>query len=377
MASGEQHVAYRRRTGVSFARPSPGNRPRLCVVGPMLGSHPGLIPSQGEMLSSLFRKEGFAVVATSSRKNRYRRFVDIVLTLLRSNRLYDVQVLNIFGGPSFVVEDVASSIAKRFGKRVVMVLRGGAIPEFMRRHPSWSVNVLSRAEVIVVPSLYLARAIEAYGLRSEVIPNVVNIASYPFRHRHHLAPRLFWMRTFHPIWNPLMAVRVLKRVREHVPECTLVMGGEDKYGMRAEVEAYARSQGVLSAIRFAGFLDPAGKVREAAIADIFINTNTIDNMPVSVIEACAFGLPVVSTNVGGVPDLLTEGKTGLMVPSEDDAAMAEQILRLLRDPDLAATLSANARLLAESCSWDNVRPLWEKVLSGTAPAGVPNNGGNR
>ena len=98
-----------------------------------------------------------------------------------------------------------------------------------------------------------------------------------------------------------------------------------------------------------------GKRREGNAADIFINTNRIDNMPVAVLEAGATGLPVVATAVGGVPDLLVDGRDAVLVSDDDDAAMADAILRLLRDPELAGRLSRNGRLLASRSAWESVR----------------------
>jgi glycosyltransferase involved in cell wall biosynthesis len=117
------------------------------------------------------------------------------------------------------------------------------------------------------------------------------------------------------------------------------------------------------AVKFAGFLDQQTKLHEASAADIFINTNRIDNMPVSIVEACALGLPVVSTEVGGIPDLLTDGETALLVPDDDADAMAAAIARLLNDNELSQKLSLNGRKLAERSSWEEVRPQWEQVFA--------------
>ena len=86
-------------------------------------------------------------------------------------------------------------------------------------------------------------------------------------------------------------------------------------------------------------------------------------MPVSVLEAGAFGLPVVATAVGGIPHLLRDGQTGLLVPDGDATAMAEAVRRLLSEPGLAAALSANGRQLAESCGWPRVRAQWESLFA--------------
>jgi glycosyltransferase involved in cell wall biosynthesis len=125
----------------------------------------------------------------------------------------------------------------------------------------------------------------------------------------------------------------------------------------------AQELGVADSVRFTGFLDANGKATEADAADIYINTNRVDNMPVAVVEAMAFGLPVVTTAVGGIPDLLKHGDTGLFVPVNDEKAMVRAIQSLLKNPELAARLSANGRRLAERSSWDRVRQQWEELFA--------------
>lgn len=335
---------------------------RLCFVGPMVGRNPGLVTTQGEILTDHFAASGFSVLSVSSAANRYARLADIVQTIIRRRREIDVQVIQVYGGPSFVVEDIASRLGRLFGHPIVMYLRGGAMPEFMARYPRWTRRVLGRADVILTPSGFLAEAVRPYGFTAEVIPQVINLAGYEYRERRELAPRLFWLRSFHEMYNPHMAVRMMARLREEVPDATLVMAGSDK-GMKEAVVEHARSLGLADAIEVVGFLDFAGKLREGARADIAISTNSVDNTPVSVLETCAMGLPVVSTSVGGVPYLLDHEKTGLLVPDDDEVAMVEAVKRLLREPELAARLSRNGRALAEQSAWDRVLPRWEAVLS--------------
>ena len=337
-------------------------RPRLCFVGPMVGRNPGRVTTQGQILSDLFKEAGYDVISVSGLSNRYLRLADIVMTLVRRQSSYEVMVLDVFGGPSFVVEDIASRLGRSFGRRIVMCLRGGAMPEFMARHPQWTKRVLGRAHALIAPSEFLARAIIPYGFRARVIPNVINISAYQYRHRQVVSPRMFWMRAFESIYNPLMAVRVLARLRSDMPQASLVMAGQNK-GLEDETRRLAQGLGLNGAVRFSGFLNIEGKVREGNAADIFINTNRIDNMPVGVVEACAMGLPVVATAVGGVPDLLTDLETGLLVPDSDDAAMAGAIKRLVSESGLAGRLSANGRRLAERSSWDSVRQQWKQVFS--------------
>lgn len=327
----------------------------------MVGRHPGHTTSQGQILSDLFVQAGYPVVMASDRLNRYSRLGDIVRTLIRQRDNIDILVVEVYGGPSFVVEDIASALGRSFGQRVILWLHGGAMPTFMARYRRWTRQVLKRAELLVVPSTYLARAVATHGFGARVIPNVIDLPEYIYRQRRSLHPRLLWMRSFHPIYNPELALRALARLRRSVPAATLVMAGTDG-GCEAHVRNLAAQLGLGDAVSFTGFLDMAQKVRIGQDSDIFLNTSRVDNMPVCLVEAGAMGLPIVSTSVGGVPDLMTDRQTALLVPDDDDEGVVQAVEHLLTNPDLAETLSRNGRRLAERSSWNEVRPQWEQVF---------------
>ena len=335
---------------------------RIAVVGAMVGRNRGYVTTQGEILSDGLREKGYPVVCVSSLPNRYLRVVDIINTLIWRKHDIDLICLQVYSGPSFLIADVVSKLGAIFGKPIVMVLHGGALPEFTARFPKWACRVLNRADSLISPSNFLARTFASYGFKVQVIPNVVNLSRYSYRHRQVIFPRLFWMRKFNAIYNPNLAVRVLAQVKEKVSEATLVMAGPGGE-IESEVKRLAKELGVTGAIRFPGFLDMAAKNKEGDSADIFLNTNHVDNMPVSVVEACAMGLPVVATEVGGVPDLLTNEETGLLVSDNDDQAMTESVLRLINDPILTGRLSANGRQLAVLSSWQEIYPRWKQVFA--------------
>lgn len=268
-----------------------------------------------------------------------------------------IQCVSVYSGPSFAVVDIMSALARRLGHRLILHLHGGGLPDLFNRRPRWSRRVLNRAHAIVAPSPFLARSVQQLGLACQVIPNQIAIEQYPFRLRTHLRPQLLWMRSFHPIWNPEMAIRVTSELRRRGIEAELAMAGTDK-GHLQGMQRLAHELGLSESIRFTGFLDQTGKAEEGSRAYIFLNTNRVDNMPVSVVEACAMGLPVVSTNVGGIPDLLSDGETGLLVGSDDFRGMADAVARLLAEPELAERLSWAGRALATQCSWNVVRQMW-------------------
>lgn len=337
-------------------------RRRLCFVGHMLGRNLGHITTQGQVIADLFATEGFEVTSVSSRLNRAVRLSEIVFTLIRGFRSYDVVVLETFSGLSFVMAEVVSRLCRLLNLPLVMFLHGGNLPVFAREHPRWVRSVFRRADKLAAPSEFIAVRFRDMSYEVTVIPNAIEIDGYPVNERKEVRPKLIWMRSFHDLYNPEMAVRVLAGLKRSHPEATLTMAGADKGG-RPAVEELAAEMGLSDSIRFVGFLDRKGKLEEFAKADIYINTNRVDNMPVSVIEARALGLPVVATEVGGLPYIIRNRENGLLVPDNDVEAMVSAIVELVADPDLSNRISRRGREIAEASDWNNVRVKWENLLS--------------
>ena len=336
-------------------------KPSLCIAGNLIGRNPGHATTQGLILADRLVEEGFGVLAVSSKLNRLRRLIDIVWTIARNCRKTDVLIVEVYSGLGFLLADVASFLGKLFGIPSILVLHGGNLPDFAEKYPRWVKRVLRCACTLVAPSSFMAERMSHYGFEVLVIPNVIDLESYGHRLRRAISPKLIWMRSFHPIYNPQMALDTFGLVRREFPDATLVMAGVDK-GLEDSIKTSARQMGLGDAIRFPGFLDEDAKIREFSEADIFLNTNRIDNMPVSVVEACAMGLPVVATDVGGLSHLITHRETGLLVRDDDPNEMADAIISLLRDPDLTERLSVNGRLLAEKSAWTAVRRSWEVLF---------------
>ncbi len=105
-----------------------------------------------------------------------------------------------------------------------------------------------------------------------------------------------------------------------------------------------------------------GKYYDAA--DIFINASWLDNMPVSIIEAFGAGTPVVTTSPECMPYLVEHERTGLLSPVGDEKALAANVIRLLREPELARSLAENAHAESQKYTWDVVRGQWLNVYRG-------------
>lgn len=341
--------------------------PRLGFVGPMLGSNPGWVVGQGEVVAGLLGRDGYEVRTASRIPNRWLRLLDVATSPLRWRGRIDLLVVMVFSGPGFRLADAASAAARRLGIPVVLWLHGGNLPAWAEESPRRLRRVrrvFERAAARVAPSEFLAGYFRGWGFDVRVVPNVVDIGRYAYRHRPNvagIAPRLLWMRTFHDLYNPFLAVETLAELCRTHSGATLTLAGQDR-GLLRPTEELAARLGLSASVRFAGFLNAEGKAREFPRHDVFLNTNRVDNTPVSVIEAAAYGLPVVATRVGGISHLLRDGETGLLVPDGDAPAMAAAVRRLLAEPGLSGRLSAGGRRLAESCAWESVRDRWSGLF---------------
>jgi L-malate glycosyltransferase len=213
----------------------------------------------------------------------------------------------------------------------------------------------------VAPSNYLKKAFFERGFHNTIfIPNVLEINQYDFLERKSFHANLLWVRAFDKIYNPQMAIDVLKLLQKKYPSTSLSMIGPDRDGSLEKTKQYAKNQKV--EVVFTGKLSKSEWTLLAAKHDFFINTTHIDNTPVSVLEAMALGLSVVSTNVGGIPFLIEDQKEGMLVNDNDALAMANKIEFLIQNPILANQLVHSARIKVEQFDWEQVKVLWNNLL---------------
>ena len=249
-------------------------------------------------------------------------------------------------------------IASLKGKPALLNYRGGEAAAFFARSPRLVALSLRRASAIVVPSAYLAGIFEQYGHTAHIVPNVVDLQRFTRaapRATGDAGPCILVARHLEPLYDNASAVRAFALVRPSYPAARLVLAGGGP--QRAALTRLARSLGVLASVRFAGPVDNAAMPALYQASDIVLNPSLADNMPNSVLEALACGVPVVSTNVGGIPALLQDGVTALLVPPGDAPAMAQAIVALLRDPARAQALAQAGLALAARHDWRTVAPL--------------------
>ena len=333
---------------------------KLLYLGNRLSKH-GFNKTTIETLGLQLEQEGFGVYYASNKKSFPFRMLDMMWSVVLYRKQVSYILIDTYSTKAFWYAFVCSQLARVLNIKYITILHGGDLPKRLKNNPKLCQMVFANAHKNVAPSGYLKKVFESEGFTNVIyIPNSIEIEKYELKTRVELTPKLLWVRAFASIYNPEMAVKVLQQLQEKYPSATLTMVGPDKDGSLQTTKAFAESVGV--AVNFTGQLAKEDWWKLASEHDIFINTTHFDNTPISVMEAMALGLPVVSTNVGGIPYLLTDKENALLVNDDDDKAMTEAICSLLEDQQKASDLTLNARHFIEQMDWNVVKEEWKRVL---------------
>jgi glycosyltransferase involved in cell wall biosynthesis len=243
--------------------------------------------------------------------------------------------------------------------------RGGGAERFLARQWRIVVPMLRRATILVVPSTVLSEVFARYGVEARLIANVVDTTRFfPGQYAEISArqePTLITTRNLEPIYDVATAIRAFAIVRRALGSGLLVVAGDGPE--RARLEALARDLGVADAVSFKGRLPPDDLAVLLRSANVLLNPSRVDNMPNSLLEALASGLPLVSTNVGGIPKIIEDGETGVLVGAGDADAMAAAALAILRDRDRAMRIAGAARNAARRFTWEVIGGQWRSLYA--------------
>ena len=306
---------------------------------------------------------GWSVFTTSTRESPFLRLLDMLWSIWSKRNHYDIAQIDVFSGRAFTFAEWSARLLHLLRKPFILTLHGGGLPDFARVFPGRVKALLTSASKVVTPSPFMQRSLVTFRPDIIFIPNPIEVTQMRFRKRRILSPHLIWVRAFHEIYNPVLAVRVINRLREQFPIVKLTMVGPDKQdGSLERVQLLIKDLGLQANIDLILGVPSTEIPILLNTADVFINTTNYDTAPRSLIEAMGCGLCVVSTNVGGIPWLVTDEVDGLLVPPDNPTAMTAAVSRLLKDPTLAETLSTNARSKAENYNWNAVLPQWDQAL---------------
>ena len=315
-------------------------------------------------LSKHLRLEGYHVITASSKPQMVLRLFDMIITIIKHAKSTDYVIIDTYSTLNFYYAFFCGVLCKVLKIKYIPFLHGGNLPHRLKSSKIKSSILFKNSYVNVAPSNYLMSAFTSAGFaNTKYIPNSLAIAAYPFKERRNIAPKLLWVRAFKSLYNPTMAMEVLSQLSKTHPNATLCMVGPINDPSFEDVQKLVTNLGLTSQVRFTGKLSQEAWRALSQDYDIFLNTTNYDNTPISLLEAMALGLPVISTDVGGIPFLITDTLDGILVEKGNTVAMAAEIRRLISEPQIANRIAKNARQKVSQFDWEIVKSAWFSILN--------------
>ncbi len=350
-----------------------GQALHVALVGP-LPPPAGGMANQTRQLAELLRGEGLEVTLVQTNRPYVPAWLGAVRGLRALGRLLPyladlwqacgrADVMHLMANSGWAWHLFAAPalwVARRRQVPVVVNYRGGGAPDFLARSAGRVRPQMQRAAALVVPSGFLQDVFARFGITASIVPNVVDLRRFSPGGGPTPAPadgggpHLVVTRNLEPVYDNATALRAFAIVHQRHAAARLTVAGSGPE--RPALEALAAELGIAAQVVFAGRLDRGDMANLYRSATLMLNPSRTDNTPNSVLEAWACAVPVVSTRVGGVPYLVDDGRTGILVPPQDPAAMAAAALSVIEQPALRAGLAEAGRREAQRYTWEQVRP---------------------
>lgn len=313
-------------------------------------------------LGPLLENIDYKVEYASHFRIKLIRLLHMIYALLSKSFNVDYVIIDTYSTLNFYYAFIISQLCRLMAVKYIINLNGGNLPNRLSKSPILSKAIFKNAYINIAPSNYLLQSFKSFGYTNlKHIPNTIEIKNYPFKIRDNNKIKLLWVRSFSKIYNPELAVLILKKLLDNGFDASLCMIGPDVDGSLKKVEALAKELHV--EVKFTGKLTKKEWTKRSEDFSFFINTTNFDNMPVSVIEAMALGLPVISTNVGGMPYLIENEIDGILVEPNNVDEFVKAIKKLKYNREIASSLATAARKKVEAFDWAIIKKEWHQVLS--------------
>ena len=311
----------------------------------------GGISGQVELLQKYLRSEGHTADIFSTKTSILRRLL-LPLKLLRAARKYDVLHIHCCSGWGFLPAVVGVSVGRRLKKRIVLTYHGGGGESFFDQHTKLVRHYLTSTDANIVLSGFLAKVFDKHHLPYTIIPNIIELDDKQYRLRETLQPNFICTRAHEPLYNIPCILKAFQKVLTELPESTLTLVGD---GSQHAALIQMTKEMELTNVTFTGRVDNTEIYTYLDHADILLSAPTVDNMPVSLLEAMNAGLLVISSRVGGVPYMIKNGTNGLLFDNDDSDKLAELMLWSVENQTLAKTIIQQGHLSVRNYHWENIK----------------------
>lgn len=324
----------------------------ICNYKPGVGG----ISGQVEILQKMLQKDGHEADIFNTKDSVCQRMA-IPWRLHHKAKHYDVLHIHCCSNWGFLPATLGVSAGRRCGKRVVLTYHGGGGADFFAKHTRLVKHYLLRTDVNIVLSGFLGEVFEHYSIPFDTIPNIIELDAIRYRERTCIRPNFICIRSHTELYNIPCILRAFKQVQTKLPDATLTLVGD---GAQHTALIQTANELGLKNVTFTGRVDNNEIYTYLDKADVMLSTPRVDNMPVSLLEAMNAGLLVISTKVGGVPYMIKNGSTGLLVPNDDSTTLAERMLWAVDNNTLAIAITKQAHLAVNKYQWEGVR---DKIYS--------------
>lgn len=319
----------------------------VCNYKPGVGG----ISGQVEILQRKLRSEGHTADIFSTKASVLKRLL-LLRKLRKVARKHDVLHIHCCSGWGFLPAVVGVTVGRQLKKRVVLTYHGGGGERFFDKHSCLVRHYLMRTDTNIVLSGFLAKVFDKYQLPYAITPNIIELDESHYRERKEIKPHFICIRAHEPLYNIPCILRAFQKVLTEIPEATLTLVGS---GSEHEVLMAIVKEMELKNVSFTGRVDNKEIYQYLDMADIMLSAPKVDNMPVSLLEAMNAGLLVISSDVGGVPYMIEDNKTGYLFPSDDSDALASLMIQAVQQPSESTSIIRNAHQAVDAYRWENIK----------------------
>lgn len=331
---------------------------RLLYIGNKLAKH-GKNPTSIDVMGPLLENEGYSVVYASDKKNMFFRLMHMLWKAISTKA--DYVLIDTYSTRNFWYAFLVSQICRLTNKKYIPICRGGNLPQRVNKNLRMSRMIFNHSLVNIAPSEYTYEMLQEVGVGNlELVPNSLPLDQYEFFNRTNFEPNFLWVRSLNEIYNPLLMIDAFAKVKKELPNAKLCMVGPEGNLKIEDLKAYGISKGV--EIDFKGRLSKAEWIALSKQYSVFVNTTNVDNMPVSVMEAMALGLVVISTKVGGIPFMIKDRITGRLVNKGDARELSCVMHEIIQEEQASKQMVQGARSYVEQLDWDIVKNQWLNLL---------------
>jgi glycosyltransferase involved in cell wall biosynthesis len=336
------------------------NKPNILIIGPILIDKKSS-GGEGQKLYKNLQAEGYTVYKKSGYRNKLLRLLDTLLFMIWHHKKYDTVIIMVFSGRAILLEYFVLVIGNLFEKKTIGILHGGALNEFYKKYPRLVSNVLDKCSKLASPSKYLQHYFVSKGWPVQYLPNYIDYSLFEYQWQAPEKPKLLWVRAFHDIYNPELAIYCIHQLKKKYPDITLTMIGPDQ-GTLIKIKLLINKLDLIENVILIGHV-PNHKLNfHYKSHSVYLNTTHYESFGVALLEAASIGIPIVSTRVGEIPYMWTENLEMLMAIDNNQEEFNLNVDLLIQRIELQHKLSSHAHQKAKTYTWQVVKLTWDQLI---------------